>query len=1390
VAIKILTAGEMDENGIIRFKREAQTIARLSHPGIVTIHDFDSVNGLPYLVLELVEGRDLWALMYEQRRAFTLEQGVQIALKILDALAYAHAHGVIHRDLKPENVMLDQALQVKVTDFGLAYIRGQSRITQEGIISGSALYMAPEVASSKPSDHRLDLYALGVMLYELSAGRVPFQAENPLAVINMHVHEAPIPPSELNASISPALEAIILKLLAKNPDDRFPAAQAVSLALSHLDQAPLSISKTPQEQLLERLQKTILVGRENEWRQLWELWQKVKMGASDSRPLAVLVGEAGTGKNEMAHHLLQEARLTGARAFNTQCHFLPSSQAYEPIVDIVRYCLRSFNPDLPGPLAADLAKLIPEISDQYALEALPPLSGPAERLRLYEHVADFFQLLTREHPLVFLIEYMHCMDMSSLSLLAHITRRLKGHPLLFLATYRQSELDHKHPLVPFMREMASLDLVTQIQLHRLSQESVTQVAQGLFGPQIAGRLAQTIHHKTQGNLFFTREFIKTLVADSHVVWDEASKQWQAKDLGAVELPSSIRSIITEHISQLSETTLEVLSMAAVVGGEFRFRLLVAISDEGEDALSDALEEAIAAQWVYEKKGGRDEVYAFINLVTQQILLERLNPRRQARLHLKIAKALEGLYAQQLDDHLESIARHYSLGARTDEDIQAAIAYLERAAGRSAQVFALANAVDLYSQALELSQDDNSPGRDLRHLHLREQRGLLHQQMGDFIAAAADLEAVIAAPNIEQEKKWPLLLQLGQVYRRLERFEAAIRTLGEAVDLARQLGQDRQTADALYFLGATYWSLGQVGQALVHQQEGHQIITRLGLHDEVAMRVIHGLAECYGRSGDYDKMYPLAQNSLHLAQQFGNVEYQAENLTIIGLGYLEQGLYERAIANSEVLNELCQQAGLYWHQVTSYVAYGMAKAALGDYRVGRKYLSEAKDLAQAQFKGFSQTLVWIHLGRFYLQLEALKPAEEALAAAIEATERHQITWSEGACKAYWAMAQIRQGNLAVGNMLEMALESLIHQEDMRHVPLIYGALAELEMARGHADLAQKWAENMLVLSRRFAQKTNIVEALRWQAIALQTQGQVQAVEALLTEALELAGELRSPRLLWKMHESLAQFYTAQNRPSQAAEHRRRVRLTVEGILQTLDDPALKQSLGYHLPSVKEVPSLTTTFRLLVISDTYGTIVRQAIQDNLADILRCDALILLGDLPQSTYPSLRQDFKLTMPGFCVLGNHDHEDWVSWLPRYQFEHMHLQLATLKLGGREISLGGFSGSERYRSGEINLLQWEERDAAKSLKDLAPCDILLSHTAGAPPPNYTPDRNHRGLRPLGDYIDRHQPHLAMHGHFHVNYQHWQGKTQLLGCYGVVLVQCMIGSQGHWQMEVQSLLKL
>lgn len=206
-----------------RFYLEARSGGRLSHPNIVTIHDLGESEGVPYIAMELMEGRELQNLL-KGEQLLPIKETLNIAIQVATGLAYAHEHGIVHRDIKPSNIMVLKGGLVKIADFGIARMDSWRLNTTHGKLLGSPHYMSPEQVSSSPIDQRSDIFSVGTLLYRMLSGQVPFSGNNTHAISYKIVHEEPQKPSSLNPEVPDRLDSIVLKCLSKNPDDRYQNA--------------------------------------------------------------------------------------------------------------------------------------------------------------------------------------------------------------------------------------------------------------------------------------------------------------------------------------------------------------------------------------------------------------------------------------------------------------------------------------------------------------------------------------------------------------------------------------------------------------------------------------------------------------------------------------------------------------------------------------------------------------------------------------------------------------------------------------------------------------------------------------------------------------------------------------------------------------------------------------------------------------------------------------------------------------------------------------------------------------------------------------------------------------------------------------------------------------
>jgi ABC-type oligopeptide transport system substrate-binding subunit len=725
VAVKIMSESVLGAEGHIRLLREARSAAGLNHPNIVTIHDVGEADGVPFLVTELVEGRSL-----REQPPETIDDIVSIARQVCAALEHAHAHGIVHRDLKPENVLIAPDGRVKLNDFGLAR-PVSSRLTSEGSIVGTVFYLAPELALGQPFDVRADLYALGVMLYELTTGELPFTGDDPVAVISQHLHAVAVPPRAKNADIPPGLDALIVRLLSKDPGGRPGSAAEVLHLLNAPDILDREALPTEEVFVLERIERGRMVGRERELQQTRGLWNSTLSGQGQ---MLLISGEPGIGKTRLVQELTAQVQVSGGRALVGAC-YAEGGVPYAPFVQVLRAALgqaANGDLDLPGFVLADLLTLMPELRLRYPeLAPTPPLPDLQDQQhRLFENLTIFFTALSEQAPLLVVVEDIHWADSRSLYLLRHLARHMRRQRVLFVATCQEVELDEVRPRNEVLLDLRRERLAVRLKLLRLDRQQTRELLAVLFAEEITPEFLEGIYRETEGNPFFIEEVCKALVESGRLHYEGG--RWHRPSVDELGIPQSVRVAIQSRVRVLPEAAQETLRLAAMLGRSFELDTLAAASDLDEEVLLDALEYAQRAQLVEELRGvpaARESGVASLGLVSEAMretphararrafafvhglipstLVESLPPTQRRRLHGQVAASIESLYPAGF----EALAYHYDRAGNAEK----ATHYLLKAGDRARALYACQEAIDHYQRALALLQEQGEYERAARTL---------------------------------------------------------------------------------------------------------------------------------------------------------------------------------------------------------------------------------------------------------------------------------------------------------------------------------------------------------------------------------------------------------------------------------------------------------------------------------------------------------------------------------------------------------------------------------------------------------------------------------------------------------------------------------------------------
>src|SRR5215831_18807163 len=862
VAVKVVSEAASTE-ARQRLIREARAAAALNHPHIISVHDVGEAQGVPFFVMELVDGPSL-----AKARPSDLSRIVEIACQICAALDHAHANGIVHRDLKPDNVLLSAAGQqgsVKLADLGLALPACGERISRAGLIMGTASYMAPEQALGQPVDGRTDLYSLGVLLYELTAGRLPFAGDDPLTIVSQHVHASVVPPCVLRPDIPRALEAVILRLLEKSPARRFATAVETAEALRESLAATGTAGDTDSAAtvaILDALSRGRLVGRAAELAKALEFWRRAREGHGHA---VLLSGEPGAGKTRLAREITIQAAVDGAVVLTGGCYEYEATTPYLPFVEAFRRWAREQKDDSAlrvalGDAAPQIAKLAPEIESR--LGPFPPrheLPPHEERLLFFDAVAQVFANLAREHALLFYADDLHWADRGTLWLLAHLLRQTRDERVLIVGCYRETELDRAHPLAKALVDWNRERLVTRITLHRFKPAETSAQLGALLGEEVSAEFGEAVHRETEGNPFFVEEVLKALIEQGSI--HRQSGRWQRCDVDELVIPQSVKEAIGNRLNRVSAESNEVLRAAAVLGKTFNFEELKATAPNiSEDALLDGLDEATGAQLIVTSG---EESFTFTHDKIREVLYEELNPIRRRRLHRNAAEGLER-HCGPDGCAVERLAYHYIHAGEYERGLK----YAKQAAREAVRVFAFDEAVAAYSRALECAE---ALGLVDEQLAQEELIGKVYMLHGETIAAGEHFERALSFPAEPQVRARLQVHAAGSLVGTGD--QRGLEYIREALTVLNPETNPLETANALSIEGRFHHLAGRHLKAIELLQKAADLVEPVVAADSVshlAAPIVSRIYSFLSGANQHYGLYREADRWARKAVEFGEV----------------------------------------------------------------------------------------------------------------------------------------------------------------------------------------------------------------------------------------------------------------------------------------------------------------------------------------------------------------------------------------------------------------------------------------------------------------------------------------------------------------------------------------
>jgi diguanylate cyclase (GGDEF)-like protein len=685
--IKVLKTKDPSPSEIARFKQEYELIRSLDLEGVIKTLDIISQGGDFALILEDFDGVSLKSIL-DQKERFNLKSFLRLSAKIAEILGNLHKKWVVHRDIKPHNIFIHQKTGVvKITNFGISALltHENDEIYNPDFIAETLAYMSPEQTGrmNRTVDYRTDLYSLGITLYEILTGEKPFDVRDPMELIHSHIAVIPKPPARLDSNIPPVISDMIMKLLSKNPEERYQNSLGL---LADLEECSRRLDNTNRIDNFSLASKDIsikfnipqiLIGREEELQNLLSAFERTTGGACE---MMLILGHPGIGKSaliyEIQRQILEKRGYFIFGKYEQLRKDVPFSSIIQAFQGLIRQLLSESDERIRawrekivtalGPNAKVMTDVIPDV--EFIIGRQPEVEplGPEESQNRFNMVFEkFINIFTAAaHPLTIFLDDLQWADAASLNFIKTIMTGTATRYLLLIGAYRDNEVSPHDPLSITLDEIQKKGgKISSISLAPLNIENVNKMIVNVLRCQEkdSAGLAKLIHQKTGGNPFFVNQFLKNLY-DSKIIdlHPKIGWTWEMDKIQDMQFTDNVVEFMAEKISKLPEKTRNVLKVCACIGNRFDLETLsIVLETKIEEVLDDismAIREGLVSLF--------GNIYKFHHDRIQEAAYSLLTPDERERIHLKIGTVtLEHTPTDQLFKRIFYIVDQLNQGRR-------------------------------------------------------------------------------------------------------------------------------------------------------------------------------------------------------------------------------------------------------------------------------------------------------------------------------------------------------------------------------------------------------------------------------------------------------------------------------------------------------------------------------------------------------------------------------------------------------------------------------------------------------------------------------------------------------------------------------------------------------
>jgi tetratricopeptide (TPR) repeat protein/KaiC/GvpD/RAD55 family RecA-like ATPase len=892
--------------------------------------------------------------------------------------------------------------------------------------------------------------------------------------------------------------------------------------------------------------------------------------------IVLLHGEAGIGKTRLARELGAYAQSQGMRVLSGRCPALFRMDGVPPYVlweEVIRDYLEACTPEqlfrVIGSYPIEVSKLVPELRQK--LTAFPqsfPLSPEHSRDRLYEAVAQFVTNISKETPLLIILDDLQWTDKSSLLLLQYIARGALQDSLLILGAYRDTDTDENHPLSAILAELNRERLLHSVQLKRMAFGDVSDMIARMLGQDNVPReFCELVFEKTRGNPFFVEEVIRSL-KEEEILYLEGD-EWRTKEVASIEFPKTVKNVIKKRISRLDDECHQVMTMASFIGKDFTPEALHSVTGLAEEQLFEIMDKLIKTGLFKQEVIRGEDVCSFADIIVRDVVHEEVGHFKRKQLHGAVGHALETLYAQDIDEHLGELALHFLESGEREK----ALDYFLRAGDKAASVYANNEAASYFQSALQYleEQEGTLPQRaqvlerigDIKKLVgecdnclrnwkaallLREQlnekvkvarlhrkmANLLWDTMGEAKKAESHHEEAMRVLEAEPEsiELAGLYEDMAHMYYRTGDLTKALSSVEKALELARTLNASEVIASSYASLGTIHGFAGDSRKSVECFERGLEQALDNG-HIETALRIYNNLPILLRASvhsaEDYQRSLELFEQGLKLAKEVGDIHFLSWLEASLAEAYVGMANIDKALLLAEESVTLDRKAQNLVHLSMSLSTLGFIQQVRGEWDEAEQYYNEALQVSQrlADFQSIAMSygyLGWLHFdkgeygtAREYLET-VLKTLEQTGVKPWLAPTPTILIWT------YIELGQFKQAESLIERMHEYASEA-----NNRMLAAQADALRAM-LSRGQ----KKWSDSF----KHFEESLRAFEALnsqRWDAYRFAKsllyeyarvylergqEGDREKAHELLTQALDLFQKIGTKKEIAKTKSELA------------------------------------------------------------------------------------------------------------------------------------------------------------------------------------------------------------------------------------------------------------------------------